>query len=64
MKEKDNETLEDSCERIIRNAPRTTNSDLKMLYLYNELGKVLSKNMEFFYQADIERKKRLWIIIK
>ena len=59
MKEKDNETLEDSCERIIRNAPRTTNSDLKMLYLYNELGKVLSKNMEFFYQADIERKKEI-----
>lgn len=59
MKEIDNETLEEACKRIIQNAPLTTNSDLKMLYLYNELGKKLSKNVEFFYQDDIDRKKEM-----
>ena len=44
--------LYQECDEIIGKIPKGLSNDQKMRYLYLEVGKLLSKNPEFFYEKD------------
>ncbi len=46
--------LNDKIENIIINLPYGLSDDEKMVYLYHELGKILSKDEKFFYDTDYD----------
>ena len=51
--------LQEKCKQILEAAP-TSSNDLKMRYLYIRLGSILAKNVEFFYEADDDRRKEIY----
>jgi len=51
--------LQEKCQQILENAPDGSN-DLRMRYLYISLGSFLAKNVEFFYEADEQKKQEIY----
>lgn len=56
--------LYQECDRIVDEIPKELSNDQKLRRLYREVGKLLSKSPEFFYEKDPRRQKRYMIIIR
>lgn len=52
--------LYQECDAILERIPNGLSNDQKMRYLYLEVGKLLSKNPEFFYESDLEKQKEIY----
>ncbi len=52
--------LYETCNEIIAGIPKNYTNDQKLRKLYIEVGKILSKSTEFFYEKNPERQKEIY----